>query len=182
MISGVYQILNTVTGFSYIGSSANVDRRIKEQKNHLRKNRSDNSSLQLDWNNYGESCFEFNVLSLCSVDQLFKMEQALINTHDSYNKGYNMIKVGGSVLGIKRSESSKQKMRGNTNASGGKGRKHSEETKLKMSLSKKGKSSGMKGKHHSLQSKEKMAQSHLGVKRSGVVRTKFQKKNLFNIY
>jgi len=53
-------------------------------------------------------------------------------------------------------------MRGNTNAKGTKGFKHSLETRMKMSQAKIGKSAGMSRKFHSEETKKRMANAKKG--------------------
>jgi group I intron endonuclease len=53
-------------GKIYIGSTYNFDFRIKEHKNLLKKNKHRNSSLQKDFNEFGESKFLFELVEFCS--------------------------------------------------------------------------------------------------------------------
>lgn len=52
-MSGVYQIYNTETNKRYIGSSIDVQRRLKEHLRNLKANRHCNQHLQNAWNRYG---------------------------------------------------------------------------------------------------------------------------------
>ena len=51
--NGVYLIENSVTGRKYVGSSSNIDRRIKTHKQHLQKGCHNNRKLQKDHDMYG---------------------------------------------------------------------------------------------------------------------------------
>lgn len=51
-MSGVYQIYNTETNKRYIGSSIDVQRRLKEHLRNLKANRHCNQHLQNAWNGY----------------------------------------------------------------------------------------------------------------------------------
>lgn len=53
-MSGVYQIYNTETNKRYIGSSIDVQRRLKEHLRNLKANRHCNQHLQNAWNRYRE--------------------------------------------------------------------------------------------------------------------------------
>lgn len=48
-MSGVYQIYNTETNKRYIGSSIDVERRLKEHLRNLKANRHCNQHLQNAW-------------------------------------------------------------------------------------------------------------------------------------
>jgi len=61
--SGVYAIVNTVTGCVYIGfTGACFRRRWGLHRTDLARNVHCNKSLQSDWNLYGPGAFEFRVL------------------------------------------------------------------------------------------------------------------------
>ncbi len=62
MNSGIYKIINKVTGGYYVGSSKDIESRWKSHKSMLRKCKHRNNKLQTVWNEYGEDCFEFNVI------------------------------------------------------------------------------------------------------------------------
>lgn len=53
-MAGVYQIFNTETNKRYIGSSIDVERRLKEHKRNLKAHRHSNQHLQNAWNKYEE--------------------------------------------------------------------------------------------------------------------------------
>lgn len=74
--TGVYRILNTVTGCVYIGASArSIEERWNHHRNELRRNRHPNSRLQSDWLRYGEDAFRFSVIERVSGhDKVFARE------------------------------------------------------------------------------------------------------------
>lgn len=51
-MSGIYQIYNPINNKRYIGSSINVERRLKEHLRNLEKNRHCNDHLQSAYNKY----------------------------------------------------------------------------------------------------------------------------------
>lgn len=53
-MAGVYQIFNSKTNKRYIGSSIDVQRRLKEHLRNLKANRHCNQHLQNAWNRYRE--------------------------------------------------------------------------------------------------------------------------------
>lgn len=92
MESGIYKIVNAVTGKLYVGRSKNVFRRFKDHKYELRKNKHGNQYLQNAWNKYGEENFMWEVIELCSLDIISERESYWIkelNTLDR-ERGYNI--------------------------------------------------------------------------------------------
>lgn len=59
---GVYEIRNTTTGESYIGSSEDIEKRWQVHRQELAGNRHDNDLLYESWRQYGQSAFEFRVI------------------------------------------------------------------------------------------------------------------------
>lgn len=157
--AGIYKITNLLNNKVYVGSSIDVKYRISRHRHDLNKNIHDNKHLQSSWNKYGKNNFKFEILIYCDKKVLLNLEQFFIDYFRSNDCdfGYNMCAIAGNCLGIKRSNETKKKMRGNTNGKGRKGVKTLEETKLKISKAHKGISSGMKGKCHSEETKKKMS-------------------------
>lgn len=82
MASGVYKIVNTITGKVYIGSSSNLEKREYAHFYYLERNNHANKHLQSAYLKYGKESFIFRVIMNCPVSDLIKMEQ---ETLDSYN-------------------------------------------------------------------------------------------------
>jgi group I intron endonuclease len=59
---GIYRIMNTVNGMSYIGRTVDMERRMNEHFNYLNSNKHGNHLLQLDWNLHNEKDFAFEIL------------------------------------------------------------------------------------------------------------------------
>ena len=114
MTSGIYEIVNLVTGKRYIGSAVNIDKRWSTHKSDLRSNKHHCKYLQHSFNKYGENSFKFNILYECTPikDILLFYEQLWID-FEGYDNLYNESLLAGSVMS---------------------GRKHSEETKRKISV------------------------------------------------
>lgn len=96
--SGIYEIVNKINGYRYIGKSKNVANRLGQHKSLLRNNHhiyrtGKLSLLQKAWNKYGEDAFEFKIIEFCEVDKLNEREQYWIDyykcNHSKYRKGYN---------------------------------------------------------------------------------------------
>lgn len=79
---GVYEILHTPSGKSYIGSAANVVNRWSTHKCELRKGNHHCVHLQRMWTKHKESEFEFNLLETCEVSDLAAKEQFYMDQTD----------------------------------------------------------------------------------------------------
>lgn len=110
-MSGVYQIYNTCTGKRYIGSSINIERRLKEHYRNLKNHKHCNQHLQNAWNKY-EEYLVFEPLEYCEPDQCLKLEQQYMDYYDAANRehGYN-IDAQAASAGKHLSEETKQKLR-----------------------------------------------------------------------
>lgn len=138
--SGVYEIFNTINGKRYIGSAVVLLRRFTEHRKALTLNRHINSKLQRAWNKYGEQAFVFRILESCQPGECVLLEQQYLDAHAPC---YNIAKLAGSNLGVKRtaeqiaktvSEETRAKL-----SAAHSGRKLSDETKTAMSLARIGK-------------------------------------------
>lgn len=148
--AGIYFIYNNVNGKYYIGSSKNLKRRFATHKSNLRNNSHCNNHLQNAWNLYGEENFTFQVERRChDVNVLINQEKKMIRIFKpEYNKS---IVINNSFCLSKEtkqkiSEKSKEKFIknplliekirevGKKSAIFNIGRKHTEKTKLNMSL------------------------------------------------
>lgn len=68
MKSGIYCILNKENQMRYIGQSVDIPKRFLHHKNRLRSNKHRNIHLQRAWNKYGEEAFEFQVIQYVDTD------------------------------------------------------------------------------------------------------------------
>lgn len=92
-ISAVYQIINTVTGDRYVGSSKNVKRRWRQHKYpSVWKNRS-NSLIYQDFQKYGVENFRFQILAPVMPEYLKQVEQEFI---EMLKPTYNNYRAKGS--------------------------------------------------------------------------------------
>lgn len=161
---GVYQIKNLVTNKIYIGSTiTSFIYRWRQHHSKLKMRKHENAHLQSSYIKYGDSNFEYTILYVgTSLEDIKTKEQEFINTFNSYNpdKGYNMDSV------VDRST-------------------RSEETKKKMSLSRKDKCSGSSnnfyGKTHTEEVREKIRQAHIGKKLSDNTKAKMSEKRKIKV-
>lgn len=111
--SGIYQILNLITGLIYIGSAVNLYDRFYLHIHHLRYNKHPNKHLQSSWNKHGEATFEFKVVEYVWYrEKLIEREQVWIDWTLCYDRefGYNLRKKAESNFGLKWSDETKKKM------------------------------------------------------------------------
>ena len=183
MASGIYLIENTVNGKVYVGSAFDFDKRIEQHKWMLIKNKHHSLKLQRAWNKYGEESFNIKMIEAVDPSLLIEREQYWLNKYNSSKCGYNICPVAGSRRGSKCSKETKEKIRNNSSSKVGEnnnfyGRKHSEETRRKMSLvhyelefkhseeTKHKIAESKKGKLRSEETKMKVSIARIGQKRS----------------
>lgn len=105
-VPGIYQIKNTVTGDSYIGSASNLRTRKNRHWSELEKQTHYNIHLQRAWHKYdGKYNFEFKILLICESNSLEYYEQKII---DLLHPQYNIRPDATSNLGVKRSDEYKK--------------------------------------------------------------------------
>lgn len=96
---GIYSIRNLVTGDLYIGSSANVERRLQDHRDALLRGRyfeknDQKLHLQRAWEKYGSDQFEFKCIDEVPEDRnLIEVEQWWLDVF--WPTGYNTSKSAG---------------------------------------------------------------------------------------
>ncbi|MDT3762968.1 NUMOD3 domain-containing DNA-binding protein [Priestia filamentosa] len=162
----IYKIINKVNRKIYIGQTNDLNRRRREHMGELARGEHTNQYLQNSFNVYGADNFSIEILETCSIEILDQRERYWIEHLDSCNKekGYNL-SAGGNAL------------RGPENPFYG--AKHTEETRIKMSKSRKGKYAGSEnhffgismagvenpfyGKTHSEETKKRWSEQRKGL-------------------
>ena len=154
--SGIYKILNIVTADCYVGSAANFSSRFSKHRRSLKNKKHHSIVLQRAFNKYGEDNFTFEVIEYVeNKNNLISREQHYI---DTLKPKYNICKVAGSHLGMRRSKKTKRKI-SDSSPKYWEGKKRSEETKRKLSEANMGDRNPMKGKKHSEETKRKISDS-----------------------
>lgn len=136
---GIYRIHNILNGKSYWGSSKNVEKRFLEHESQLRNGKHHSRHLQFAWNKHGKDSFVFEFMWRADEDALQFEEQSVLN---NIACEYNICPVAGSVAF----------------------RKHTDETKQKISEAKSGTGNHNFGKHFSDEHKAKISASNKGRK------------------
>lgn len=152
MTSGVYHIQCLPTGKAYIGSSVNIEQRLACHKTKLRHGKHHSPHLQRAWAKYGESAFRFSVICECEPQHLIADEQDEMERYRACDGefGFNIAPKAYSCRGVVRSLETRAKMsavsRGRkfsaehcknislNHARAWVGRRHTSETKSKMSI------------------------------------------------
>jgi group I intron endonuclease len=174
--SGIYKITNTKNGKFYIGSAIQFKSRFVKHKSKLKKGIHHSQKLQSSWNKNGSDCFIFEPIEIVlDKEKLIEREQFYIDSLCAFGEnGYNMRPIANSLYGFKHSEESKIKM-----SQTKKGKKKPERTKehcenLSKSLTGKKRTPEMiakmseraKGKAVSEETRKKLSELHKGRKQS----------------
>ena len=174
---GVYRIHNLVNDKSYVGQSREIPRRWIFHLWELRNNLHTNKGLQNDWNEYGESNFNFEVLEECfSQDQLWEKEEHYIQLLNSYENGYNLTLGGRQNFGARVNPETSRRI-GEINRERMYGTFATPESRLKRSQS-------LKGIVRSAESSQKVSDSmkENAKFRSGIKLTLEEKLEIFNLH
>ena len=179
--SGVYTLINKVTGSVYVGSTVNLRKRRIKHFTELRKKKHANLHLQRSFDKYGEMVFVFTVIKLCPIKEARIIEQIFLDSLwgkqsflnvsrivDKPNEGRKLSEVHKSRIGLANALS----LKGNTPWNKGlvgvqqgamAGKKHTEETKNKMSIAKMGKPAPWNSYKRSEKTCKKIRDSKRGV-------------------
>lgn len=108
-MKAIYGIVNKINGHKYVGSAVNFYKRKSLHLRQLKNKKHHSDYLQRAWDKYGSENFEFIILEKVeNKEDLIPREQWWI---DNSNNEYNVCKIAGSSLGVKRSEETKEKCR-----------------------------------------------------------------------
>ncbi len=105
--AGIYEILNTINGKVYVGSSADIYKRWSGHECDLKRGIHGNPHLQASYNKYGVGAFEYFMIEYCCPikEMLLEKEQFWMDALKAIEKGYNLCPFAGSPgLGRKVSE------------------------------------------------------------------------------
>lgn len=149
-MTAIYYIKCIITNKKYVGSAKCIRTRFANHRWALRNNKHGNPYLQRAWDKYGENNFTFTVLQECDENELRVLEQV---HYDKIKPEFNIgVIVATPWLGRHHSEETKEILRkkgrervftkewrrriseANTGKING---PHSDEIKLKMSITKK---------------------------------------------
>jgi len=107
MKTGIYKITNTNNGKVYVGSSIDIDNRLRSHLSNLKRGKHHNKQLLEDFNTFGEHCFELSKIELCDMYEMIDREDYWIEHLDSVNSGYNIMRKSANT-GVRKSTKGKQ--------------------------------------------------------------------------
>jgi len=110
MKAHIYKIENTINHHVYIGSSFEIKARKTKHFYLLDKGEHHSIHLQRAYKKYGKENFKFEILeelNNTSIEEVLSKEQFYL---DSLNPEYNICKIAGSSIGVRRSKKSRDKM------------------------------------------------------------------------
>lgn len=173
-IAGVYKITHVASECVYVGSSVNIQRRLKEHRHQLANNLHGNQHLQKAWNKYGEGEFCFSILEdVADLSTLLAREQFWMgHLKSSCRPNYNMLPTAGNALGFRHTPETKARIsRAGLGNKRSLGQKRSAKTIELMAVSLLGNKRNF-GKVASQRKRDLIAAAHTGMKRSAESRLK----------
>lgn len=136
----IYGILNVINGKFYIGSTTRPDKRLKEHLRELNNGKHHSQPLQRAWTKYGSDSFIFLQLQEAYDEvELATLEMIYTEEYQAMTDGYVLVAGRDHITEI--SEETKQKM-----SETRKGKPKSEETRRKMSQANRGENNYWYGK------------------------------------
>lgn len=107
-VSGVYRMLNIVTGECYVGSSTNLGNRLAVHRYRMTNRIHCNRNVQAAFDEHGINAFSFEVLKVVAdKSQLIAYEQQFI---DQLKPAYNLAPLAGTCLGVKHTPEHKARI------------------------------------------------------------------------
>ena len=105
--AGIYEIINSASGLSYIGSAKALKRRGHYKMLSTRSSHS--KDLQQAFNLDGEESFQFRILEFCAKDKLIEREQKYMDERD-FNTLYNTQPNAGTGRGYVFTDAQREKL------------------------------------------------------------------------
>lgn len=156
----LYQVTNKINGRMYIGQTCQGYKR-RWYIHCWRAARGGEQRFHKSIRKYGKENFEVKLLVVGpTLEWINDLEQKAIKLYDTFNNGYNDTKGGDGTVGIKSRL----------------GKKHTHETRAKLSASCMGRPSPRKGVKVSEETKRKLRIANLGKKRAPEVTAKIVAK------
>lgn len=113
MSCGIYKIISKINGKEYIGSSGDIEHRFYIHLNDLKNQKHHNIHIQRAYNKYGETNLFLEIFELCDEEFLLIREQYYLDTLTPYVDGLNIAKIADKPptwLGKKHTEETKKKI------------------------------------------------------------------------
>jgi len=87
---GIYMLYSDIDSRIYIGSSNNLQRRIRKHFYELKINKHHNIHLQRFVNKYGLDNLKVKIINYCEVQNLMELEIKYINLYKTLTTGFNL--------------------------------------------------------------------------------------------
>ncbi len=111
--SGIYKITQVSTGKMYVGSSVDIEKRIKAHFSMLRKGSHFNPNIQQAFNSSQESDFVWDVLENCNIGDMIQRENFWISHFNATDKGFNLARISTNTGGVISKEKKKKLAKAN---------------------------------------------------------------------
>lgn len=166
----IYKAFHKETGKSYIGFDSSWPKR---KNSHIRQSQKNpRQYLHNAIRKYGADSFEWEVIyNSTDREHCLEMEKHFIQEYNTFEEGYNLTLGGEGKFGTLYSEETRRKM-----SQSRKGIKHSEETKQRFSEMRRGQTSPNKGKTFTDEHRKKLSEAKLGKGRDEETRKKISDK------
>lgn len=109
-ITGIYAIVNLISGKHYVGQAINVYKRWSVHLAELGKGHHHSKHLQRSWDKNGAALFYWVVLVECPEDELDDREQFWMDRLNAVSGGFNVLPNAGSCRGYQMPLESRAKM------------------------------------------------------------------------
>jgi hypothetical protein len=152
MKTGIYKIINKIDDRYYVGRSLNIFGRIRLHFKLLSEGKHFNYKLQRAYNQFGRENFRWEIVENCLVEEVSEREQTFLDECKSFPESNYNISYTSESIDVSNEEIRKRISVAN------KGRKFTEEHKLKISLALK----GIKRNPISNETRLKMSKAHKG--------------------
>lgn len=169
-VSGIYVILHVDSGRAYVGSAVRIRTRWNHHLHLLRTGKHYSRHLQNAWTKYGSQAFRFEIVEhVADKTLLLKREQFWIDWHNAadHEIGFNSVAKAGSQIGYRHTYATRLKL---SLSHKGKGMTPEAVEKMRRSLTGKSKSpehvakvaAALVGKKASAATREKMSRNRTG--------------------
>ena len=91
-IAGIYVLISTLNGYSYVGSSVDIYGRFKEHIRMLETGKHHSHKLQKHWDKglaVKGGHLELHILEECKLEDMPRLELEYIRVYDSVKRGFN---------------------------------------------------------------------------------------------
>ncbi len=112
MTCGVYKLTFSGSDNFYIGSSLNIEKRMRAHRSECRRQKHSNTRFQRCWNKYGE--FQLNVLEVSDKGLVRDVEQKYIDLYLNDNNCLNLSRVAEHPGMVSQTEEARKKISENS--------------------------------------------------------------------